>query len=506
VNSKKTIFKKYFFLKIRVKMDNQNDIIVQKIKELKRIKPRQEWKDLTKVFLLSKIEEKQSNCYSQSYAKNTEENQNAKQKLSFWDKKADFKVIRELKKAQRETFFGFLENLTGVPAVFAKAICLICIFTMTTSGVFAIGVESQKSVVGDTLYPVKKAIEKTKTTFFPSDNKSQTHTDLASRRLDELNKIAGNSESAEEKKGKMNETIDDFKDEIETAKIALVQPKIDRNTSEKVEAAKKVIAKTEEFKEILEKVPSQMPEEIQAEIEDNIDEALEASEKASFAAVEQMIGLDIPDEEKLAFVMVELEKTEDKAKETKEKAEKINSDEINELEGKGLEEPIENEDPKKKENMLAFWLIKSVAAKEDLIELGENGEINTIIENDPEELKNDALENIEEAEELLEKAKEYLAKNDFKTALKLISVSNELIKSAEKVIKDMPVSEESVENNEDISEDSELIEKSEDNGVDTGMDNNIEESFEEQNDNSEGIEGETEENKEYIDLEEILTE
>jgi hypothetical protein len=294
---------------------------------------------------------------------------------------------------------------------------------------------------------------------------------------------------------------------METAKIALVQPKIERNTLEKVEAAKKVIARTEEFKEILEKVPSQMPEEIQAEIGENIDKALEASEKASFAAVEQMIGLDIPDEEKLAFVMVELEKTENKAKETKEKAEKIGGNEINESEGQGLEEPIENEEiSEKKENMLVFWLIKSVAAKEDLIEFEENREINTIIENDPEELKNNALENIDEAEKLLEKAKEYLAKNDFKTALKLISVSNELIKSAEKVIKDMPVSEESVENNEDISEDSELIEKSEDNGVDTGMDNNIEESFEEQNDNSEGIEGETEENKEYIDLEEILTE
>jgi hypothetical protein len=210
-------------------MDNQSDIIVQKIKELKKIKPRQEWKDLTKVFLLSKIE-------------NAEKHQNVKQKFSFWDRKADFKVIRELKKAQKETFFGFLENLTGIPVVFSKAICLICVFAMTASGVFAVGVESQKSVVGDTLYPVKRAIEKTKTTFFPSDNKSQTHTDLASRRLDELNKIAGNSESAEEKKGKMNETIDDFKDEIETAKIALVQPKIDRNTSEKVNFGKSSVS------------------------------------------------------------------------------------------------------------------------------------------------------------------------------------------------------------------------------------------------------------------------
>ncbi len=505
-------------------MDNQ-DIIVQKIKELKSIKPRQEWKNLTKVFLLSKIEERQPNCYSQDCAENAEKRQSFKQKLSFWDKKADFKVIREIKKAQKETFFGFLENLTGVPAVFAKAICLICIFTMTTSGVFAVGVESQKSVVGDTLYPVKRAIEKTKITFFTSGNKSQMYTDLASRRLDELNKIAEKSESAEEKKGKMNETIDDFKNEIETAKIALVQPKIDRNTLEKAEAAKKVMTKTEEFKEILEKVPAQMPKEIQEEIGENIDEALEASEKANFAAVEQMIELDISDEEKLAFVMVELGKTEDKVKEAKEKAEKITGDEINNPTREGLEGSIENEEISgKKENTPAFWLIKSVAAKEDLIkfeENEENKEDNAVIEDNSEEFKNNALENIKEAEELLEKAKEYLAKNDFKTALKLISVSNELIKSAEKVIKSAPVSEEPVENssenndNENKSENSESIdelENSEDNN-DNIIEGDTTEEFPEgqngeleQNDNSKAIEGETEKNKEYLDLEENLEE
>jgi hypothetical protein len=495
-------------------MDNQNDIIVQKIKELKKIKPRQEWKNLTKVFLLSKMKEQQLNCYSQSCVENAEENQNAKQKLSFWDKKADFKVIREFKKAQKETLFGFLENFTGIPAVFSKAICLICIFTMTASGVFAIGVESQKTVAGDTLYPVKKVIEKTKITFFPSNNKSQTHTDLASRRLDELNKIAEKSESAEEKKGKMQETIDDFKDEIEIAKIALVQPKIDRNTSEKAEAARKVMAKTEEFKEILEKVPAQMPKEIQAEIGKNIDKALEMSEEANFAAVEQMIELDISDKEKLALVMVELEKIEDKAKETREKAEKISGDEMNELEKEKSERSIENEEISgKKEDAPAFRLIKSVAAKEDLIKFEKNEENDTIIEDNSEELKNNALENIKEAEELLEKAKEYLAKNDFKTALKLISVSNELIKSAEKVIKSAPVSEEPTENSvENTSEDSELIDESEDlkdNNNDNNIGDDTAEEFPEeqnkeleQNDNFEGIEGETKENKEYIDLEE----
>jgi hypothetical protein len=351
-------------------MDNQNDIVIQKIKELKKIKPRQEWKNLTKVFLLSRMKEQQSNCYSESYTENAEKCQSIKQKFSFWDKKADLKVIKEIKKAQKQTFFGFLENLTGIPAVFSKALCFIFIFAITTSGVFAVGIESQKTVAGDMLYPVKKAIEKTKIVFSASDKKSQTHTDIASRRLDELNKIVENPESAEKKKGKMNETIDDFKDEIETAKIALVQPKIDRNTLEKAEAARKIMAKTEEFKEILEKVPSQMPKEIQAEIGKNIDEALEKSEKANFAAVEQMIEMDISDEEKLALVMAELGKTEGKAKITKEKAEKINNNTIDEtkIEKKQLEtkDPIENEEVSENENnLLVFWLIKSVEAKED---------------------------------------------------------------------------------------------------------------------------------------------
>ncbi len=51
-------------------MDNQNDIIVQKIKELNKIKPRQEWKNLTKVFLLSKMKEKQSIDESRHHSAN----------------------------------------------------------------------------------------------------------------------------------------------------------------------------------------------------------------------------------------------------------------------------------------------------------------------------------------------------------------------------------------------------------------------------------------------------
>jgi hypothetical protein len=449
-------------------MKDQKDPIINKIRELEKIRPRLEWKNLTRAFLFSKIEESvdKSSCYSLDYSSG----ESFSQKENFSSE--DSKSIERTDKS----FFGFIGGF--FPRVLPRAVCLILIFVMMSGGVFALGFESQESLPGDLFYPIKRTVEKAKIALYPSKNKVHLHTDLASRRLEELDKIAKKTESPQEKKEKAKEAIEDFKKEVETTKIALAQPKIN-SVSQKVEAVKKVREKTEEFKEILEKVPEQFPEEIQKEVKENIDEAVETSEEVGYAALEELAKAeDITDEETLNQIAVEIgkeiEKTESKINEVKEKVKGSgDSGELDEIETEKTGMEINNG-----VKYFGFLIIKAVQAAEDLIkeeteynedfylkdsqgtvqtdsELGSGGNNSSGTGLEEEEIDENAADGstdeisgeeeflletvteIKEAEELLEKAKEYLAKKDFKTALKLISAARELVKKAERTIKDL---------------------------------------------------------------------
>jgi len=447
-------------------MNKQNDIIIKKIKELKNIKPRQEWKDLTKVFLLSKIEKR-----------TVELNHNAHNAQKSWFNQSFFGFFK--KNIRQNHYFKTTAPSASFwagfkPKVFLKTTCLLLLFVIMSGGMFAFGFESQKSLPGDFLYSIKKSIEKTKITFSPSSKKAQLHTDLADRRLEELNEIVNKPNSVQEKKEKVKETIKDFRKEIEATKVALIQPEINKSKPKKTktEIVKTVKTKTDEFKEILEKVPEQIPKEIKEEVKEDIDKALESTEETGFIAIEQIVvSEDIPNEEKLVLVMSEIEKVENEMKEIKEKVEKIDNNEIktkeNKIKKENLQEQKEKEEKAEKRwnNFLVYLIIKSVQAEEDSIQKEVKIENNDITDDDIQDnfkaVKIKALEDIKKAEKLLEKAKKCLEKKDFKTALNFISASKELIKNAkESIVKNIPSEEFIDESNKNENENSDSIDKS----------------------------------------------
>lgn len=152
--------------------------LIAKIKELKQIKPNQDWVILTKNRI---FEEKQ------------EEYSIAQDSITIANILSIFKIFR-------------------YRPVLVPITCLIILI-----GIFGF---AQNTVPGDFLYPVKRAAENTQVSFSPESQKSKIHLELANKRLEELNLIAKSNRVKD-----LAPTIEDFQANVSEAAKNLVNIK-----------------------------------------------------------------------------------------------------------------------------------------------------------------------------------------------------------------------------------------------------------------------------------------
>ncbi len=473
---------------------DQKDLIVNKIKLLKQVHPREEWKVSNRVFLLAKIEneyfvepdKKQQKAVSSSLIRDI--------RLPLHnfhtEKISDF----QFQDPQRP-FMDRLRAIFFLRALARPITAVILFFTVACGAFAAVGIKSQESIPGDALYPVKIAIEKAEIFLTTRDKKAELHTNLAKRRLDEASKIAKIDEPAPvKKKEKIEKTIEVFKKEVKTAKVYLAEPIVDDNSEKAAAIAKNIESKTDEFEKVLKDIPEALPKEIKSDIKDSVDEALDASEEVGDKALEVMVeNMDgISEEEVLAKITQEIQKTEAKIAKVEVKAEEVKQGKIRKTgedqEGDKTRDK-ENEEIKKTDEevfeikeILSVLIVKTAEAeeekaKEKMDELNqlnpENGgdkeDINKVEEDvtaSDDEILSKALEDLKEAKSLLEKAKKYLKEKDFKTALKLISTSKELVKKAEAVIENLSFDESSNESEPQNGDNAEEVKGNENAGED----------------------------------------
>ncbi|OGZ35517.1 MAG: hypothetical protein A3A94_02560 [Candidatus Portnoybacteria bacterium RIFCSPLOWO2_01_FULL_43_11] len=192
--------------------------LIQKIKRLKEIKPSEERLDLMR--------------------------QNLIKQITFESIKSAFLKPASLEPAPRIDFFNWLRPFQPI----ALTICLILILG---GGPWLVSMASQASLPGETLYPVKQATEKIRAGLASEESKAQLQVEFAERRLEELNKITEDSLSPEKKVEKVEEVINDFKDNLAGASLYV------KNTPrEKVMAMAK---KTQRIKENLIKTREEIP-------------------------------------------------------------------------------------------------------------------------------------------------------------------------------------------------------------------------------------------------------
>ena len=206
--------------------------LIKKIRQLKKIQPSQEWLDSTRQELVSMTAP-------------------SNQGLSLKPKtKADFGL------------FNWLRGFQLQPV--ALVICLLLIFTV---GPWLTLKASQASLPGDVLYSVKRASEGIQTTVASDDSKAQLQVEFASRRLEELTKITGDSFTSEEKSERVKKVVNNLRDNLAEASVYAARAS--------KENAMVMAKKTKSIKEEL----AQTREEVSLEVQNELAEAEKAIEE-----------------------------------------------------------------------------------------------------------------------------------------------------------------------------------------------------------------------------------
>lgn len=153
--------------------------LIAKIKDLKKIKPENQWLSLTRQHFVNELELKKAVKVSNSFAD------------WFWYHRLQPAVLS----------MSLLLILGGGPVLTLKA--------------------AQSSLPGEWLYPVKKITEQVQAKIVSDDKKAQIQFEFATRRLEELSKITSDSLKPIDKSIKTKEVINDLKTNLTQASAAV---------------------------------------------------------------------------------------------------------------------------------------------------------------------------------------------------------------------------------------------------------------------------------------------
>lgn len=224
-----------------------NEIIVKKLKTLRRIKPSASWLDSQRSFLLSEISREQN--------------------------------IKQGKTFGVFPFFNFSKLFK--PA-FALAFAIIVL--ISSFGTISIISAAQNSLPGDPLYSLKTAFERTQMQLIPGDeNKARLSIKFVNQRMDEFTQLADQTDKAGSK-----ENIDKTVKKI-TEQLVTVRENIDKlkatNAAKAAEVAKLVNSQAANYEQTLIKTGEQLTSIIPDEqITQDINQALDELKKTKETA------------------------------------------------------------------------------------------------------------------------------------------------------------------------------------------------------------------------------
>lgn len=168
--------------------------------------------------------------------------------------------------------------------VFRPMLVGLSSFAVVFSGWIATVSASINSLPGDVLYPFKRVAEEAQLTLSPgAENKTKLQVEFASRRLEEVSKIAEGND--QEKKDKhMATTLEQFKNNIIDVKENLESLKDNGRAAAAVAVAKMVDRKVGEYASVLDKTET----DLSSLVKENVETAKKAVEETGVKAVEVM--------------------------------------------------------------------------------------------------------------------------------------------------------------------------------------------------------------------------
>ncbi len=232
---------------------------LSQLKKLSDLQPDKRWANNTKYELLDEISSQNRLMQSQA--------------ISGYDKASlvSMKILNRL-----------APSLTKVVAVF--------LVLMMGSGV---ALAAQPSVPGDLMYPIKRSMEDMEVSLtWSSVTKTEVHIKHVNKRLDEINKILGDSESTDSTKEKaIKQAVRHLEKDVTMADSSLKIAKEEKDPIQVVELAKKVADTT---KEVAQALDQKIIESNDKTIEDALDNVKAVNKEVNKSAVS--VALEVHDE------------------------------------------------------------------------------------------------------------------------------------------------------------------------------------------------------------------
>ena len=238
--------------------------LIKKLKHLQNVAPRSEWKERDKAALLSEI------------SKNVE---STAPQAAFGSQQLD--VVK--------SSFSFilpshqtLQMLKPAGALFSLSLLVL------SSGIFTVSA-SQGTLPGDTLYSIKLATERFQRVLTTNEQeKAKLEISFAGKRIEELERIVNDPAVNEaEKHEQVAVVITKFQENLTSAQETLEGIKDAGEVSETVALAQVIDENVSEYKDTLEEVANDVPEEVKGVVEEAASNADEKGDAALAVIVEK---------------------------------------------------------------------------------------------------------------------------------------------------------------------------------------------------------------------------
>jgi hypothetical protein len=358
------------------------DKVLEQLKELRNIKPRETWVKSNRHLLMSQIT-----------------SQAPEIKTSYWEM---FSFVLKMFLPLR--FVNFIARPVGIITMIT--IMVLSFGSLTVNA-------SKSSLPGNILYPVKITSEKVKVSLTVSeDKKAKMHADNAEKRLQEINIIINSDDNEESKNKKISVASDNLKKEMESVSTNLDKVKDKKGEKEKVQKSMEIVKAVDQQ---IEEISQKLQEGKKAVLDNNnvikiINETQDIVDQVGVKTVEVLIE---------KYDKGEVELTSEEVFHTVEKKIKNIEDKIAEI--------------KEKESQLAEQNLIEIEVLEPVVENDSSDEDDVVVE------KSEIMDS-GEATETLEEAVLLLNSGDLVSALEKVKESNDLADQVEDSV-DIQISE-----------------------------------------------------------------
>ncbi|PIR93915.1 hypothetical protein COT97_04290 [Candidatus Falkowbacteria bacterium CG10_big_fil_rev_8_21_14_0_10_39_11] len=275
------------------------DKIIKQLKDLKGVKPREDWTKANRDVLLAQIS-----------------SQGSARKSSFFD---GWNLIRMMVPI---SFINFLAKPIGIVTV--------AVLFVFGSGAFTVNA-SKSSIPGDILYPVKLTSEKVQVGLTVSeDRKAELHVDFAEERVSEIEQIAANETDPVKRREQISVATDNFKKNMDNIQETLEKVKTVKAEKDVVNRSIEVVKQVDlKVEAIASRLDNNNDLKGDLAVVKNIDAAQAEIEETQAKAVEVIVDkydkgeAELSSEEMLETVEAQIKKVGDRITEVAEREKSV---------------------------------------------------------------------------------------------------------------------------------------------------------------------------------------